>query len=101
MGFVVKSNVNEAIKYFKQAADANLHEAQYHYANTLERAKKHKYLEYYIKAANNGSHLAQRKLGHIYYYGKNGVEVNKEKGIQYLKSAALNNNSNAIEDLKM
>ncbi|CAB5381595.1 kinase-like protein [Rhizophagus irregularis] len=95
-------NTNEAIKHFKQAADANVPEAQYYFANALEKAKKPGYLflEYFTKAADNDNVLAQRELGRIYYYGLNGVEKNEEKGIQYLKLAALKNNQNAINDLK-
>ncbi|GBB83279.1 hypothetical protein RclHR1_10000002 [Rhizophagus clarus] len=93
-------NTNEAIKHFKLAADANVPEAQYYYANALEKAKKDGFLQYFTKAADNDNVLAQRELGRIYYYGLNGIERNKEKGIQYLRLAALKNNTNAINDLK-
>src|SRR4051794_37070657 len=98
-GYVVNANIREAMKYLKQAADLNIPEAQYHYANAMKKAKRTGFLEYFAKAAENGHPFAQRELGLIYYYGDE-VEANKEKGIQYLKLAALKNNLSAIDDLK-
>jgi TPR repeat protein len=95
-------NANEAVNHFKQAAAANVPEAQYYYANALKKSKKPGllFLDYFTKAADNDNVLAQCELGRIYYYGLNGVKKNEEKGIQYLKLAALKNNQNAINDLK-
>ena len=61
-GYSVKANISEAIKYIKQAADANVPEAQYHYANAMKKAKNSGFLEYFAKAAENGFPLAQREL---------------------------------------
>ncbi|RIA83501.1 hypothetical protein C1645_809175 [Glomus cerebriforme] len=101
-GYNGKADPNKAVKCFKQAADANVPEAQYYYANALEKAKKpgFLFLEYFTKAADNDNVLAQHELGRIYYYGLNGVEKNEEKGIQYLKLAAVKNHQAAINDLK-
>jgi TPR repeat protein len=98
-GYHVSQNTSEAIKYFKQAADANMPEAQYHYANAIKIAKKSGFLEYFTKAAENGCAMAQRELGLIYYYG-NRIEADKAKGLQYLRLAALKDDRAAIDELK-
>ena len=94
-------NTNEAIKYFKQAADANAPEAQFYYANSLEKAKKPGFLllEYFTKTDNDNV-MAQYESSRIYYHGLNGIKKNEEKGIQYLKLAALKFNQTAIKKLK-
>ncbi|PKC04956.1 hypothetical protein RhiirA5_361843 [Rhizophagus irregularis] len=40
-------------------------------------------------AANNENHAAQYNLGDLYYNGKLGIPKNEEKGLSYLKLAAI------------
>ncbi|CAI2167195.1 5919_t:CDS:2 [Funneliformis geosporum] len=99
-GYVVEKNIGEAFKLYKKAADSNVPEAQFHYANALLSMKKPEFLNYLIKAADNGYSMAQYTLGNLYLNGREGIEINREKGLRYLESAALQNNSDAIKDLK-
>ncbi|CAB4412844.1 unnamed protein product [Rhizophagus irregularis] len=44
---------------------------------------------YLTMAANNENHAAQYNLGDLYYNGKLGIPKNEEKGLSYLKLAAI------------
>ncbi|CAB5189772.1 unnamed protein product [Rhizophagus irregularis] len=50
-------------------------------------------------AAENGNATAQFNLGRMYYAGMVGLNRDKEKGLQYLKMAALKNQPRAIQFL--
>ncbi|CAG8550928.1 17489_t:CDS:2 [Funneliformis caledonium] len=99
-GYVVEKNISEAFKLYKKAADSNVPEAQFHYANVLLSMKKPEFINYLMKAADNGYAMAQYTLGNLYLNGLEGIETNREKGLRYLESAALQNHSDAIKDLK-
>jgi len=99
-GYVVEKNISEAFKLYKNAADANVPEAQFHYANTLLKMKRPDFMTYLVKAADNGYAAAQYKLSEVYLNGLEDIDKNEEKGLQYLESAALKNYPHAIRDLK-
>ena len=49
---------------------------------------------YFRQAAEDGNSFAEYQLGRIYYFG-NGVRVDREKGLEYLKEAASHGNEYA------
>ena len=49
---------------------------------------------YFLQAAEDGNSFAEYQLGRIYYFG-NGVRVNQEKGLEYLKESAAHGNEYA------
>ena len=49
---------------------------------------------YFRQAAEDGNSFAEYQLGRIYYFG-NGVSVDQEKGLEYLKEAASHGNEYA------
>ena len=49
---------------------------------------------YFRQAAEDGNSFAEYQLGRIYYFG-NGVRVDQEKGLEYLKEAASRGNEYA------
>ena len=51
-------------------------------------------------AADNGSTAAQFNLGDLYYNGKLGVPREEEKGLSYLKLAAIKEQPKACAMLK-
>ena len=56
-------------------------------------------MEWYSKSAINGGAEGQFNLGRMYYAGMVGLNRDKEKGLQYLKMAALKNQPRAIQFL--
>ena len=49
---------------------------------------------YFRQAAEDGNSFAEYQLGRIYYFG-NGVRVDQEKGLEYLKESAAHGNEYA------
>jgi len=49
---------------------------------------------YFRQAAEDGNSFAEYQLGRIYYFG-NGVKVDREKGLEYLKESAAHGNEYA------
>ncbi|RIA99451.1 kinase-like domain-containing protein [Glomus cerebriforme] len=103
-GYYVEKDRKEAVRLFKIAADAGNSDAQLRYAFAFIKNPdlpfdKDTFLKYLTKSAENGNATALFNLGDAYYNGKRKVPVNKEKGIEYLKIAALKNYSNAINAL--
>jgi TPR repeat protein len=107
-GFVVKDQI-EAKKLFKIAADAGIPEAQLEYAfafdsDDLENPNlpfdENECWKYLKMAAENSNPRALYHVGDVYYNGLMGVQQDKEKGIEYFKLAALQDNHKAIEALK-
>ncbi|RIA99443.1 kinase-like domain-containing protein [Glomus cerebriforme] len=107
-GYYVKKDLKKAIILFKKAADADVAEAQQRYAFALIENQpdfpydKDIFLEYLTKSADNGNEVAIYNLGILYYKGKKklGILKNKEKGIEYLKIAALKGYKGANEVLE-
>ncbi|CAG8505821.1 12566_t:CDS:2 [Funneliformis caledonium] len=103
-GKFVEKNCEEAAKLFKEAADQGIPDAQLRYAFTFQtKLGKKKYREEFIKyltlAADGGNQSAQYNLGDV-YFNKKLMMGDKQKGIYYLKLAALQNHPNAIKMLE-
>jgi hypothetical protein len=106
-GFVEKNQI-EAKRLFKIAADAGIADAQLEYAFAYDSKNlknpdlpfdKKECWKYLKMAAENNNSTALYHVGITYYNGKMGVQQDKEKGIEYLKLAALQDNPKAIETL--
>lgn len=96
-GYIGEKDVEKAKLLIKEAADEGDSEAQLYYAFTF--AKSDSFVEYLTKAADGGSTIAQHNLGILYLNGKS-VEANEEKGLRYLKLAALNQDESSRKILK-
>lgn len=88
-----ENDTEEAMKWFKKAAEQNNQEAQYIYGTffyngkyQLENYSKAAY--WYEKSAQQGYPQAQTALAKLYEHGE-GVEVNNEKSLQLYKAAAV------------
>ncbi|CAG8799580.1 15912_t:CDS:1, partial [Racocetra fulgida] len=57
-------------------------------------------MKYLNMAADNGNSIALFNLGDIYWNGKLGITVNKEKAKSYFELSASKNNPKAIEFLE-
>ncbi|RHZ65068.1 hypothetical protein Glove_319g105 [Diversispora epigaea] len=93
----------EGLKLLKQAADEGVVDAQMQYIDILEIDKNENKVElrYYLtRASNNGDNEATYKLGVIYYNGELGLEIDRSKGLGYLKSAAEKGHEGAKEILR-
>lgn len=104
-GYFVEQDRKEAVRLYKIAADSGIVDAQLRYAfafikNPNLPYDKDIFLEYLTKSAENGNVVALYNLGEAYYNGKRKIPENKEKGIEYLKIAALKNYKSAIDALK-
>lgn len=51
--------------------------------------------EWFLKAAENGSSMAQFNIGQNYLYGTNGLPKNRNQAIQWLKKSAKNGHAQA------
>ncbi len=93
----VAKDINQAITYFKQAADSGNVKSQLYlggiYYNGLGGVDKdiNKALPYLKKAADNGDVTAQLYLGKIYYNGESGNKDEKMALLWYDKAAAQGN----------
>ncbi|MFX8860198.1 tetratricopeptide repeat protein, partial [Acinetobacter baumannii] len=54
-----------------------------------------KAFEWYLKAANNGSAMAQFNIGQHYLHGSNGLPKNRVQALNWLKKAANNGHAQA------
>ena len=63
-------------------------------SGTKEKAEMKNTILYFRQAAEDGNSFAEYQLGRIYYFG-NGVRVDQEKGLEYLKEAASHGNEYA------
>jgi TPR repeat protein len=93
-GYVVEKNLKKAIELFKESADRGVPDAQLRYAFALSENSPRKFnvqefVKYLTMAADNENHAAQFNLGDLYYNGKLGISKNEEKGLSYLKLAAI------------
>ncbi|CAG8822079.1 28037_t:CDS:2, partial [Gigaspora margarita] len=85
----VKKDIVQAAKLFKEAAEDNNIDACFRYALLMTD-----------KAADAGNAMAQYNLGNMHLKGNSSTLSNSDLGIKYLKLAALNGHSKAIEVLK-
>ncbi|GBC02485.1 hypothetical protein RclHR1_04650002 [Rhizophagus clarus] len=92
-GYVVEKNLIKAVELFKEAADKGVPYAQLRYAfsllNSLPKFNLEEFVKYLTMAADNGNIVAQFNLGDLYYNGKLGMPKDEEKGLPYLKLAAI------------
>jgi TPR repeat protein len=100
-----KKNKKRAMELFKEAADAGNADAQLRYAFCLiDKENNHidsgKFMKYLKLAADNNNATALYNLGDVYFSGKLGIKKDQEKGIHYLRRAALHNQIKAMEILK-
>ena len=86
-------------------AEAGNADAQLRYAFCLiDKENNHidstKFMKYLQLAADNNNATALYNLGDVYFSGKLGIEKDQEKGVYYLRRAALQYQTKAIEILK-
>ncbi|GBB93292.1 hypothetical protein RclHR1_21450001 [Rhizophagus clarus] len=102
-GYHVEKDRIKAKELFKEAANAGISDAQVRYALCFDKEKNYiDYLKYLKMSAKKNNATALYKLGRLYFYGcsERNVDMNKNKGIQYLKRAALYNHSKAEKILR-
>ncbi|CAG8853679.1 38556_t:CDS:1, partial [Gigaspora margarita] len=111
-GLGVEIDKERAKELYKEAADNDIADAQVRYSVLLlsnlkkddnEATKEEicsKILHYLKLAANNKHVDALYYLGDIYVHGKLKVQKNKDLGLEYLRFAANENHSKAINLLK-
>lgn len=101
--FGVERNVNEAIKWFKKAADNDYAPAifalgQLYDGDTLGERRLDLAFEYYMKSAELGYNEAQYSVGDCYYRGE-GVQQSKDKALSWWMLAANGGNIKAQYNL--
>ncbi|CAI2191348.1 20312_t:CDS:2, partial [Funneliformis geosporum] len=104
-GRYVEKNLEKAKELFKESADGGNADAQLRYAFCLidkenEYIDTLTFLKYLEMSANNENSTALYNLGEIYLNGRLNIEKDHDKGIQYLKLAALKGQLKAKEVLK-
>ncbi|CAG8713443.1 2818_t:CDS:2 [Rhizophagus irregularis] len=100
----VEKNKQKAMELFRKAADAGNADAQLRYAFCLidkenKSIDSSKFMKYLQLAADNNNATALYNLGDVYFSGKLGIKKDKEKGIHYLRQAALHKQTKAKEVL--
>jgi serine/threonine protein kinase len=100
----VSKDKQKAMELFRKAADAGNADAQLRYAFCLiDKENKNidstKFMKYLQLAADNNNATALYNLGDVYFSGKLGFKKNREKGIHYLRQAALHKQAKAKEIL--
>ncbi|CAI2187052.1 5592_t:CDS:2 [Funneliformis geosporum] len=94
-GYVVEKSPKKGAELFKEAADKGVPDAQLRYAFALSDKNSplkfdlDEFVKYLSMAADNGNTAAQFNLGDLYYNGKLGVPKEPQKGLSYLKLAAI------------
>ncbi|CAG8760527.1 9822_t:CDS:1, partial [Rhizophagus irregularis] len=94
-GYVVDKNLGKAVELFREAADKGVPDAQLRYAFALSdknsplKFNLEDFVKYLTMAADNGNTAAQFNLGDLYFNGKLGISKDEEKGLSYLKLAAI------------
>ncbi|CAG8489091.1 15326_t:CDS:2 [Acaulospora morrowiae] len=100
-GHYVPRDQSEAVKIYKEAADAGNAEGQLRYAFFQHSQKNNQEFVKYLKmSAKNNNSKAQFFMSEIYMEGKMGVEKDENKGLHYLRLAAKNNYEKAIKALQ-
>ncbi|PKY42315.1 kinase-like protein [Rhizophagus irregularis] len=104
-GYVVEKNLGKAAELIKEAADKGVSNAQLRYAfilldqNSPLEFNLEEFVKYLTMAADNGSTVSQFNLGDLYYNGRLGISKDEEKGLSYLKLAAIKGFSKACDML--
>ncbi|CAB4412864.1 unnamed protein product [Rhizophagus irregularis] len=100
----VDKNKQKAMELFRKAADSGNADAQLRYAFCLidkenKKIDSNEFMKYLQLAADNNNVTALYNLGNVYFSGKLGIKKDKEKGIHYLRQAALQRQAKAKEIL--
>ncbi|POG68498.1 kinase-like domain-containing protein [Rhizophagus irregularis DAOM 181602=DAOM 197198] len=94
-GYVVDKNLGKAVELFKEAADKGVPDAQLRYVYVLSvknsplKFNLEDFVKYLTMAADNGNTAAQFNIGDLYFNGKLTISKDEEKGLSYLKLAAI------------
>lgn len=93
----VNQNFQLAYNYLLQSAEQNNQFAQYQLGmifvkGELTNTDYEKAIDYFKQSAEQNNQFAQYQLGKLYYFGADGVEVNKELAIDYLNKSAAQGN---------
>ncbi|CAJ0752440.1 16439_t:CDS:2 [Entrophospora sp. SA101] len=107
----LEKDKKKATEYFREAAEEGVPDAQLRYAHILLDDSKdskdgpdpdtlEQIIRYFTLAADNKNSSARYLLGSLYYYGKHGVSQDKEKGLYYIKLAAIQKHYKALALLK-
>jgi TPR repeat protein len=94
-GYAVEKDLGKAVKLFKEAADKGVPDAQLRYAFALSdknsplKFNLEEFVNYLTMAADNGNTAAQFNLGDLFFNGRLGITRDEEKGLSYLKLAAI------------
>lgn len=96
-GEYVDQNFQLAYNYLLQSAEQNNQFAQYQLGmifvkGELTKTDYEKAIDYFKQSAEQNNQFAQYQLGKLYYFGADGVEVNKELAIDYLNKSAAQGN---------
>ncbi|CAJ0897834.1 13491_t:CDS:2 [Entrophospora sp. SA101] len=92
-GYVDKE---KAIRLFQETADKGNGDAQLRYA-FYNKFDKNLFIKYLKLSADNGNTTARYNLGDLYYSGKLGFPKDINKGIQFLRLAALDKHPKATK----
>ncbi|CAG8577694.1 12740_t:CDS:2 [Funneliformis caledonium] len=100
-GKFVPKNPNESAKLFKEAADQGIPDAQLRYAFALKATQELKnkknlneFIKYLTLAAEGGNTVARYNLGDAYFNKKLRLD-NRQKGIHFLRLAAIKEHKEA------
>lgn len=100
-GELVKQDFEKALKWFKMAAEnGNIWEGSrglYRLYNEFkENSFENKVLTSYFEDVAQGNFDEQFRIAESYYYGKNGMNVDKIKAINWYEKAAQNGSPDAM-----
>jgi uncharacterized protein len=103
-GTLVNKNLNEALKYWKQAKDFGSREAEIRIAfailaDSTNSADKSEQIKILQKSGDEGSVLAQTLLGFCYEKGL-GIKENKKTAVTFYRIASQRGNETAFNSLK-
>ena len=94
-----EGNKDEAIKFFKMAADRNDPDAQLSYANLIAPSNIEEAAKYSHLSADAGNAKAQCLYGQLLYVGR-GCEMNKHMSRKYIEASAKQGYDRAIRLIK-
>ncbi len=99
-GDVAEQNFSLAYDYLYQAAEQDNQFAQYQLGMIFLKGEftnidYDKAISYLKQSAEQNNQFAQYQLGKLYYFGADGVEVNKDLALDYLNKSAAQGNEYA------
>lgn len=98
----LKKDANEAMKYFRMAAETGDAQTQFNLGalNEMEYRDPKEAVKWYASAAAQGNLYAQTNLGNCYHRGKGGVKINLDEAEKWYLMAAQQGADIAIKNLK-